>query len=252
MNPPVILMYHQIGTYTPAQDPHGISVTPDAFAQQMAHLNDAGYSVVRLSEAVATLRNGGTLPSKAVAITFDDGYRDNYTHAWPVLKQYGFAATIYLVPAHIGGAAMWDGEVGAGHPLMNWDEIREMQGGLIEFGSHTRTHADLNAVTIEQARDEICTSKRLLEDGLGQPVTTLAYPYERFNADVMQLTEECGYAGACGNERMAQGTFNLWRVEVGQPEVADFARFQHKLTARHKMMTQLKRGLRPIKKLLRG
>lgn len=250
MHTPIILMYHQIAHLPPQLDPYGISVTPEAFAAQMAYLHKGGYHAVQLSDAVRAMRHGKPLPPKSVAITFDDGYRDNYTAAFPVLKRYNFPATIYLVADRMGESAVWDGDVGAQLPLMTWDEAREMQAGGIEFGSHTRTHAALDTLDVERARWEICASKDIIEDQLGASVVTLAYPYEQFTQQVQDIAEKCGYLGACGTWRMSETYFNLWRAEVGKAD-EDLSCFKRKVSPVWKPITQAKRALYPLKKLLR-
>jgi len=250
MNPPIILLYHQISDLPAALDPYGISVTPDDFARQMAYLHDNGYRVMRLSDAVRALRDGETLPQKAVTITFDDGYRDNLTHALPVLQRYDFPATVYLVAERVGESAVWDAPHGEQLPLLTWNEIRQMQAAGVEFGSHTRTHAALDTLDAEQARWELCTSREIIADNLNAPPVTIAYPYEQFTGQTQTIAAQCGYLGACGTSRMAETLFNLWRVEIGKAE-ADFSRFERKLSPLWKPLTQVRRRLRPLKNFLR-
>jgi peptidoglycan/xylan/chitin deacetylase (PgdA/CDA1 family) len=249
MQSPIILVYHQITSLPPERDPYAISVTPEAFAAQMEYLHDGGYHVLRLSDAVKMMQRGEALPPKALAITFDDGYRDNYTTALPVLKRYGFPATIYLVADRMGESAVWDGERGAATPLLTWDEAREMQSAGIEFGSHTCSHPALDELEAGQARREICASKHVIEDHLSSSVATLAYPYTRFTRQVQDIVEACGYLAACGSSHVHETYFNLWRVEIGRAE-ADLASFRCKVSPVWKSYTQVRRALRPLRKRL--
>jgi peptidoglycan/xylan/chitin deacetylase (PgdA/CDA1 family) len=249
MQTPIILTYHSISILSSKFDPYDTSVSPDDFAAHMQYLHEDGYQVVRLSDAIRAMRRGRALPPKAVAITFDDGYRDNYTEAFPVLSHYGFPATIYLVADCVGGAAVWDGETGSQLPLMTWEEAREMQDAGIEFGSHTRTHAALPTLPPQDAKREICASKHIIEDKLGSPVQTLAYPYEQFDQQALEIAEACGYLAACGSSQMEENYFNLWRVEIGKADT-DLSLFKRKVSAFWKPFTQAKRALRPIKNLL--
>lgn len=249
MNTPVLLLYHQIQDLPKSLDPFGISVTPENFAAQMHDLKAQGYTAYTLRDAVHKMHTGESLPAKSVVITFDDGYLDNYTHAWPILKEVGFPATIFLVPSYIGQSALWDGEHGAQLPLMDWSQIAEMESAGIEFGSHTHTHAALDTLPTDQIRDQLCTSKRVLDEKLQQPVETLAYPYEQFTAEVQSIAKDCGYHAACGTSKMAENPFNMWRVEIGKADT-DINTFRWKLSSRHKQLAELKRRLRPIKRLL--
>ena len=246
----IILLYHQIGNLPDSLDPFGISVKTEDFARQMAYLNDNGYNVLKLSKAIKMMHEGTPLPEKAVCITFDDGYKDNYTNALPILQKYNFSATIYLVAAHVGESAKWDGEIGEQLPLLTWAEIREMQEHHIEFGSHTRTHVELDKIPTEQIEWQVCTSKHIIEENLGRKIHTIAYPYEQFTQEVQDMAKQCGYIAACGTSHMSETYFNLWRVEIGKADT-DFSRFQRKLSPLWKPLTQVKRTLRPIKNLLR-
>lgn len=245
MNAPIILMYHQINRLTSAQDPFGISVTPDDFAAQMGYLKETGYTIIKLSDAVKAMRSGKSLPSKSVAITFDDGYLDNFENALPVLKQHRFPATVFLVADHVGDAARWDGDLGAAQQLMGWGEIQTMRTEGVEFGSHTRTHIDLGAADAASAHQEIAESKTVLESELGTPVELLAYPYERFNAQAQALAEKSGYIAACGTSSAVEGFYNLWRVEIGRQET-DLDRFARKVST-WKRREQAKRVLRSVR-----
>lgn len=250
MKTPIILVYHQISDLPVELDPYHVSVSIDVFEWQMSYLKAAGYRVLKLTDAVRKMRAGEPLPPKSLVITFDDGYQDNYVHAFPVLRKYGFPATIYLVADYLGQSAVWHGELGHQFPLMGLDEIAEMQESDIEFGSHTRTHAALNKLDAEQVTWEIQTSKQVLEDQLGRPVETIAYPYEGFDEQCQIIAEQGGFLAACGSHRMPETYYNLWRAEIGRAE-HDARRFKFKLSHMHKMMCQAKRMLRPVKQLLR-
>lgn len=210
-----VLLYHKIGQTPPERDPYRMTMPPQMFAQQMDTLHRRGWHCLPLVDIVKAQIEKRTLPPRSFAITFDDGYRDNYTAALPILKRHGFTATIFLVADQIGGANTWD-EPG-GDPLMTWDEIRTMRGEGIDFGSHTRTHASLSTIPEEQAAWEIGTSKQIIEDGLGGPIALLAYPYERYTPAVQRITGQCGYLGACGSPRLPENRYNLWRRQIFGP-----------------------------------
>lgn len=250
MQTPIIFVYHQITELDAQRDPYRISVTPQAFAMQMEYLATEGYTAVTLAEAVDAMRAGKALAPKTVVITFDDGYKDNYDEAFPILKRYHFPATIFLVADRIGDNAVWDAQYGTPLPLMTWDNAREMHAAGIEFGSHTATHQRLEDLAPQDAEKEICDSKMTIEMQLGQPIHTFAYPYESFNQQIQDITAQCGYRAACGTPRMAETFYNLWRVEIGRVD-ADLEIFKRKLSRMWKPMNEAKRRLRPLKRLIK-
>ena len=122
--------------------------------------------------------DGKGLPDKPVIITFDDGYENLAEYAFPVLQRYGFSATVFVVTGNLGGSNAWDEVRGSATlRLLSADQITEWAAKGIEFGSHTRSHPDLRTLAIEDAQHEISGSKRDLEEVLGSPVASFAYPY---------------------------------------------------------------------------
>jgi peptidoglycan/xylan/chitin deacetylase (PgdA/CDA1 family) len=212
--PVPILMYHSIH-----EDPKNpLMVSPPLFAQEMQHLKDAGYHPLNF-EDLLEWKKGRPLPAKPIVITFDDGYRDNYTEAYPVLKRLGFKATIFVISGFVGGKNN-----------LTWDEIREMQqSGLIEIGAHTVSHLDLTKLSNEQKWSEIYGSKTAIEQQIGHPVIAFAYPAGRYDEATVKLTEKAGYAFAVttyhGLASLQQGALTLHRIRIPGNESADaFAR----------------------------
>jgi hypothetical protein len=121
-----ILMYHRVA---PAGSPamHAYRVTPKAFEEQLRYLRDAGYYSIGLEDWWAAMARRKPFSSRAVLVTFDDGYRDFLTYAWPLLKHYGFSATVFLVADEIGKSNRWDRVCGEEVPLLGWQEIRQLQ-----------------------------------------------------------------------------------------------------------------------------
>jgi peptidoglycan/xylan/chitin deacetylase (PgdA/CDA1 family) len=188
-----ILTYHSI-------DESGsvLSVSPHVFADQMRTLRGLSARVVSLDEigaALAERRTGEDL----VAITFDDGFRSVREHAWPVLAEHGFPATVFLVTDYCGSQNDWPGQP-AWAPrgaLLGWDEVREMAAGGVQFGSHTCTHPDLGRVSGTRAREEMASSRKAVEDAVGAPVTAFAYPYGTVDRTLRNLAaEEYAVAGS--------------------------------------------------------
>jgi len=208
-----ILTYHSI-------DESGsvISTSTDVFQTQMKLLADANYNVISLSELARILTAKEGLRAKTLVLTFDDGFQNFYSEAYPVLEQYGFKATVFLVTDFCGKFNDW-----AGNPpelprskVLSWGEIREMDRYGIEFGSHTRTHPDLTRLPVEQGKSEMSESKMAIEDALGRKVETFAYPFGRHNAEIKQIAKE-NFTAACstnlGKVRPDSDFFSLNRLD---------------------------------------
>jgi peptidoglycan/xylan/chitin deacetylase (PgdA/CDA1 family) len=128
-----------------------------------------------------------------VLITFDDGYLDFLIYAWPLLKRYGFLATVFLVADEIGQSNRWDHNPSEEVPLLGWKEIRDLRGEGVEFGSHSASHCSLTELLPEEVVREGVRSKAIIESGLGQPINAFAYPYGSVNPTVKHLIGGCGY-----------------------------------------------------------
>jgi peptidoglycan/xylan/chitin deacetylase (PgdA/CDA1 family) len=185
-----ILCYHRISAERDA-----LAVTPDAFHRQMDALEASGQQVVDLYEI-----DGLTLApdEAAIALTFDDGYRDVLQHGLPVLRRHGFPSTVFVVPGAIAGTCgfSWYPE-GATPPLAKWAELREQeQTGLVHFEPHTLTHPWLTTLSLEEARREIADSKHVVEDELGRPARIFCYPFGYHSLREVELVRESGYRAA--------------------------------------------------------
>jgi peptidoglycan/xylan/chitin deacetylase (PgdA/CDA1 family) len=169
-----ILMYHSIADddETGVQPYYRTSTSPAAFALQMKHLADRGYSTINVAEAVKFLQSGSHT-EKCAVITFDDGYSNFYRHAFPILNRYHFAATVFLPTAYIGTQPLQF----KGKDCLTWSEVRELRKHGISFGSHTVTHPHLTSLDAAGVRNELVRSKQTLEDNLGEAVESFAYPY---------------------------------------------------------------------------
>jgi peptidoglycan/xylan/chitin deacetylase (PgdA/CDA1 family) len=165
-----------------------LSVSPRDFERQMAFLHSHEYEVVRLEDLVKAKEAGIPIAPQTVAITFDDGYENNYTCAFPVLKRYQFPATIFVATNNIGKPG-----------FLNEQQITEMaDSGIISIGSHTLNHVYLPSITDEeQLRREIFESKQRLEELTGQKEIVFSYPVGGFTPRIRQLVREAGYLGAC-------------------------------------------------------
>jgi peptidoglycan/xylan/chitin deacetylase (PgdA/CDA1 family) len=185
--PPLILMYHYIRSVDQGSDPLGyeLSVTPDEFNNQMAWLHEQGYIGVRMDGITRCMRGEAPCPSKAIALTFDDGYADAYTDALPVLKRYGMVATFYIITNTIGQPG-----------YLTWEQVAALRDAGMEIGAHTLSHPDLTLLDWETAGFEIEQSKVELEQRLGINVTSFCYPTGLYNAAIEEQVRASGYLNA--------------------------------------------------------
>lgn len=178
-----VLMYHAIDNNDKVTK---LSVNPASFERQMKFLHDHKYNVVTLERVVKYLERKEPIPPKTVAITFDDGFYNNYQYAFPVLKKYDLPATIFVIVGSVGKPG-----------YLGWKEIREMvDSGVIEIGSHTISHKWLPAMGTKQLKDELNNSKMRLEKETGKPISVLCYPIGAHNDRVERETAAAGYACA--------------------------------------------------------
>jgi len=189
---PRVLMYHMIKEHGTDRKRNKWRVKPNDFEKQMSWLAKNGWRSFTISELVRMNK----FPNKSVCITFDDGFEDNLNNALPVLKQYGFKATVYLVPD--SKENNWEAfDSRDFDKLLSRDQIKEMQNsGLIEFGSHTVSHCNLTKVSQADAKSEIKWSKKEVEELTGLPCYAFAYPYGRFDEMHVELVKQAGYTSA--------------------------------------------------------
>lgn len=216
-----ILMYHSIsGHATPKYRP--FAVPPELFADHMAYLHQHAYTPIAVTQYVntRTQKEGYALPERPVVLTFDDGFADFFTEALPVLQQYNFTATLYVATGFIGSTSRWMHREGEDtRPMLTWNQVTEISACGIECGGHSHWHPQLDTLPLAEARDEIVHCKRLLEDHLGQEVSTFAYPHGYHSATIKRLVREAGYTSACAvGYAMSSATtdpFALMRLRMG-------------------------------------
>jgi peptidoglycan/xylan/chitin deacetylase (PgdA/CDA1 family) len=240
-----ILYYHSI-----SDAPIRSSVSPAAFAEQMEHLRENGYRVLSLADVVRHITTRTAFAEKCVALTLDDGFKDNYQEAFPILQRAGFPATLFLAASYIGTERLptLTRTDFVPRPL-TWDEVREMHASGIEVGSHTLTHPMLSRVPLDVARREISASKRVIEEALSAPVRFFCYPRGDFTPDVTRLVREAGYLAACttipGVNDSAADLFALRRTYVSRRDGG--REFEKKLAGAYDLLQHLARLVRRLR-----
>ncbi|WP_037358230.1 polysaccharide deacetylase family protein [Selenomonas sp. oral taxon 892] len=216
-----VLNYHQVEP----KDGNPLTLWPEQFEAQMEYLAAEGYTTITIDEMMDALENGTSLPEKSVIITFDDGYADNYEYAYPILKKYGFKATIFLIYDFTNTYPNY----------LTWDQVAEMKAsGLIHFESHTMTHANLAELTsVDELRHEIADSHDLLSEKLGYDMHYIAYPGGRVNEEIERITSAAGYRGGFtvhyGLSTPAEGRYQMDRIPIFGANMHTLTRFKLRL-----------------------
>jgi len=206
-----IIMYHYVHYGANADDK--LVVTPEAFQRQMRFLKERHYNVIPLEALAVLIKEKKKIPGRTIAITIDDGHKDNYNYIFPVLKKYNLPATMFLIVDEIGRAQ---------NDRLSWGEIKEMQdSGLISFSSHALGAEPLvNIKSEEELKRQIFESKRILEEKLGKEVTIFSYPEGLFNAKIKKMVIQAGYLAAVstspGINSPSDDIFALKRLRISQ------------------------------------
>lgn len=184
-----ILTYHHFTP--PGQRCSQVAVSAEAFDAQLAYLKAKGFRVITFKELAAFLEGEAPVPRKSVILTIDDGFRSAYEIAFPLLKKYGFPATVFLYSDFIGAPAG-----------LTWDQMKEMvASGLIDIQPHSKTHSDLTkfeageskAAYRERIAREVSYSAEVIERRLGLEAHTFSYPYGAENDEVVEIVEQAGF-----------------------------------------------------------
>jgi peptidoglycan/xylan/chitin deacetylase (PgdA/CDA1 family) len=224
VNTPVpVLMYHAVA-HRPAKATLGLSVTPEAFAEQMEVLGERGFTPVTTAELGESWRSGGRrpLPGRPVLITFDDGYEGVHRHALPVMAKHGFASTLFVSTGWLRGA--YD-EGGAIDAMLDWDQVRELAAEGCEIGGHTHSHPQMDQLGDERLRYETVRCRDIVADELGRVPLSFAYPFGYSSRRVRETVRAAGFAQAFavgnGLARAVQGPYAIERVTVRRSTTAE-------------------------------
>lgn len=203
-----ILMYHKVDKNDSLESK--LAVSPQVFEKQMNFLARNKYKVISLNQLVSLIKAKSKIPQNTIVITFDDGYENNYSQAYPILKKYNLPATIFIIVDFINKPG-----------YMTQGQLRELaQSGLITLGSHTMSHPVLSKIDEKLLDEEIAGSKRVLEEKISMPVTLLSYPLGAFSESVRRKVIEAGYKGAVatnpGKNYPSDDAYALKRMRISE------------------------------------
>jgi GT2 family glycosyltransferase/peptidoglycan/xylan/chitin deacetylase (PgdA/CDA1 family) len=222
-----VLLYHNVGRVLETGF-SGLTIAPDRFERQMRWLAARGYAAIRASDWIAWAIRGVPLPPKPVLLTCDDGYADLVAFAFPVLRQLGYTAEVFVVSRFLGETNAWDhgGQIGS-HALMTPRDIKSWSMNGICFGAHTRTHPNLNSLPETAIQFEIEGSSEDLAEILGKAPLAFAYPYGYNNAtikDVARRFFQCAFSVDEGFNTLSTDLFSLKRLWIPHDRsLLDFA-----------------------------
>lgn len=234
-----ILYYHRIDP-----EEHRSCVAPQAFAEQMHLLREEGWNVLDIETVGAHLRDGTPFPERAVAITFDDGFRDNFTAALPVLVREGLPATVYLTTDFIGGEELPVLRDRSGIPPLDWEMVRTMADSGMALGAHTLTHPSLPDLDDAALEREVGACADRIEAETGTRPKTFCYPRGRFDERSREAVVRAGYGLALstlpGAVSCDDDPFTLRRTFIARDD--RLRDFRHKLDGSFDRLHTLRQG----------
>jgi peptidoglycan/xylan/chitin deacetylase (PgdA/CDA1 family) len=206
-----ILMYHYLSEPPPGADiiRRDLSVSPAQFDEHLAYLQEAGYQPVTMHQLSYALSQGTPLPPKPVIITFDDGYRDHYENAFPLLQKYGYSAVFFVFTQVIDEYNV---------DFLTWEMVTEMHQAGMEFGSHSYRHSDLTNRDVDFLVFEIVGSKEAIEARIGEPVRFFCYPSGRYDDLTIKVLASADFWGAVttqwGGQQGYVDRFEMPRIRI--------------------------------------
>ncbi len=213
-----ILMYHYLSVPPKNADVlrTDLSVTPLRFETHLAYLQRAGYKTISMETLAYALAGRVQLPDKPIIITFDDGYRDAYQNAFPLLKKYGNVATFFVFTQPIDTANV---------QFLSWDMITEMHQAGMEFGSHSYTHPDMRNRKVDYLVYQILGSKEAIEQRIGEPVRFFCYPAGHYDNLVIKVLDSANFWGAVttanGLDESFNQRFEMPRIRIRGTDTAE-------------------------------
>jgi peptidoglycan/xylan/chitin deacetylase (PgdA/CDA1 family) len=213
-----VLFYHHVQPNDIAVQKNQTSLNVDSgiFDQQMAYLSGSGYNSISADQLISAIKNHSGLPPKTVVITFDDGYMDNYTYAYPVLQKYHLVGNIMVITGLLENSDM-----------LGWAQLKDMVGsGTFNAYDHTWSHASLAGLAEDKVQSEIMTAKSQLESNLGKSVDIFTYPYGSENGEVQSLLSQDGFVGAFstigGTTQCESFIMSLHRTRIGNSSLSSY------------------------------
>lgn len=205
-----ILVYHSVRPYYAGESEYvkSFGVEPKNFEKEMEYLASQKYDVISFDALADNLLNGSPLPPKPAVITLDDGWRNQYVYAFPILKKYNFTATLFIFTNAIGQKN-----------FLSWNELREMDKAGMSIGGHTKSHPYLFTIHDKNIlREEIIASKIITEEHLGKKINIFAYPFGHYSDDSIAVVKEAGYRAARsafkGSSHAPKDIFTLKSIQV--------------------------------------
>ncbi|AVK51319.1 polysaccharide deacetylase [Clostridium sp. MF28] len=184
-----VICFHSINDDPSVKSP--IIISKDKFRTQLQAIKDNGYTTLTMAQLNDYLSKDKAIPEKSVVLTFDDGYRDNYTNVFPILKEFNMNATIFVIQSYLDR----DG-------YLTTDQVKELSSsGIIDIESHTVSHIDLPTMSYEDQLKELKNSKEKLESLINKPIISIAYPEGKYNDDTKKAFSEVGYSMGFTTER---------------------------------------------------
>lgn len=212
-----VLMYHMIADI----EDNGAVLKPENFRAQMRYLKEHNYHPITLDELYAYVEKGAPLPVNPVCITFDDGYEDNYSIVYPIMKEYGFPWTVFI----IGGMT---GEPGR----LTWEQLKEMHANGVTIANHTMTHRQIPYLDPATQKQEVAETQRLLKEKLGIDNHYFCYPYGLYSDTLEKILREEGIHLAVtmdpGRTHQGDRLLEIKRIWIGNP--VDLEHFAERLT----------------------
>jgi len=246
----VILGYHGVAEAARRDDLFMLLLDPVKFRGQLEMLATAGFRFTTVAELARQIVDGAPPPGLA-AVSFDDAMRNNLTTAYPIMRELGIPATVYVPTDWLGGHSPWIGP-GGDNEIMSEAELAELSRAGWELGAHTRSHADLSKLDYEACRSEIEGSCRALERIIGAPVQTFAYPFGYYGPAAVEAVRDLGLLAAVTTGSGSWDRFELTRAMMGAADPMPVTWL--KLTDRYEplLRTPPMRVARQASKRLRG